>query len=37
MHQNVIKELFGKVLIQGQVLGNLFPGGGFTFAGLVRH
>jgi hypothetical protein len=31
MHQNVIKELFGKVLVQGCVLVNLFAGGEFTF------
>jgi hypothetical protein len=37
MHQNVIKELFGKVLVQGRVLVNLFAGGEFTFAGLVRQ
>jgi hypothetical protein len=34
---NAIKELFGKVLVQGRVLVNLFAGGEFTFAGLVRH
>jgi hypothetical protein len=37
MNQTVIKELFGKVLVQGRVLVNLFAGGEFTFAGLVHH
>jgi hypothetical protein len=37
MHQNVIKELFGKVLVQGRVLVNLFASGEFTFASLVHH
>jgi hypothetical protein len=37
MHQNVIKELFGKVLVQGRVSVNLFTDGEFIFAGLVHH
>jgi hypothetical protein len=37
VHQNVIKEFFGKVLMQGRVLVNLFAEGEFIFAGLVRH
>jgi hypothetical protein len=37
MHQNDIKELFGKVLVQGRVLVNMCASGEFTFAGLVRH